>query len=428
MSGYRPGIDAIARSVVAITRHVRRHQPGVSLQALFMTLLVAVGYLTQGALGRQSPLQRAFSVRILLSESGGLLPNQDVTFRGQPVGRIASVAFDKDGVVAIARIDTGVRIPANSLARVSALSPAGEQHLDFRPQGPSGEILTDGAVIGRQHTTVPVSLAELLGDAGDVLDQLDTAKLAAITDELRVSRQAPQKLADILDGGSFLISTLESVLPETVSAIRNSRVFLTTLGQTSDGLHETARDLHSILEGAATMDRGFRTLVDVGPAPLKTLDALVADNSDTMVQLLGNLTTIAPLFRLREPALRALFPTTRGSLVESVNSMIHDGGIWGLLDIYPRYSCDYTLPRRPPSVPDFVEPYRYTYCANPDPAVLVRGARNAPRPPGDDTAGPPPGYDPAQKTDPTPTGSHSIPTPYGGPQLPVALPNPSGRK
>lgn len=428
MSRHLSGIDSMANCVLSAVHRARRHQSGISLLALFVTLLLAVGYLTQGALGRQSPLQRTFSVRVLLPESGGLLPNQDVTLRGQPVGRIASVTFDEDGVIAIASIDAGVRIPANSLARVSALSPAGEQHLDFNPEGTSREILTDGAVIDRQRTAVPVTLAELLGDAGDVLDQLDTVKLAAISNELRVSRKAPQKLADILDGGSFLIATLESVLPETVSVIRNSRVLLTTVGQTGDGLGWTVQNLRAVLDGARSMDQGFRTLLDVGPAPLKSLDALVTDNSETMVQLLGNLTTIAPLFRVREPALRALFPTTRGSLVESVNSMIHDGGIWGLLDIYPRYSCDYNLPRRPPSVPDFVEPYRYTYCTNPDPAVLVRGARNAPRPPGDDTAGPPPGYDPAQKTDPTPTGMHSIPTPYGGPHLPVALPNPSGRK
>lgn len=88
-------------------------------------------------------------------------------------------------------------------------------------------------------------------------------------------------------------------------------------------------------------------------------------------------------------------------------------------DFYPRYRCHYYLQRRPPSTPDFPEPYRYIYCANNDRAVLVRGVRNAPRPPGDDTAGPPPGHDPLQKTDLTPTGRFAIPTTYGGAQLPA---------
>lgn len=116
------------------------------------------------------------------------------------------------------------------------------------------------------------------------------------------------------------------------------------------------------------------------------LDKLIDDNSDTMVQLLGNLTTIAQLSYVRVPALKALFPTTRGSVIDSLGTAIRDGGVWAIVDAYPRYSCDYKLPRRPASLPDFPEPYRYTYCTNPDPAVLVRGARNAPRPPGDDNS------------------------------------------
>lgn len=79
-------------------------------------------------------------------------------------------------------------------------------------------------------------------------------------------------------------------------------------------------------------------------------------------------------------------------------------------------------PRLPPFLPNNPERYRYAYCANPDPSVLVRGARNAPRPPGDDTAGPPPSYDPLAQTDPTPQVASSIPTPFGGPATPVRLP------
>ena len=42
----------------------------------------------------------------------------------------------------------------------------------------------------------------------------------------------------------------------------------------------------------------------------------------------------------------------------------------------------------------------YNYCRDTDPAVLIRGAKNAPRPAGDDTYGPPPGADLGKRTDP----------------------------
>ena len=125
-----------------------------------------------------------------------------------------------------------------------------------------------------------------------------------------------------------------------------------------------------------------------------------------MVQLLGNLTTIAKLSYVRVPALNALFPgpDVRGSLLENFQSVIHDNAAWAIADIYPRYNCDYPGSRSAPSAADYPEPRLYTYCQNPEPAVLVRGARNAPRPAGDDTAGPPEGADLTKTTDPMPKG------------------------
>jgi virulence factor Mce-like protein len=411
-----------ARLVVDSVRALARQRTAVSMGGLVLTLLVALTYVVVGSLGI-NPARSTIAVRVLLPESGGLLPNQDVTLRGVPIGRVKSIKFTGTGVEALAAIDADVRVPNDSVVRVSALSPAGEQYLDFRPVNDRGPAVTDGSVIGENQTTIPVSLAQLLAGADGALAQLEPEKLAAITDELRVGHQGPQKLAALLDGGAFLISTLDSVLPQTVSVLRTSRTVFTTLADLTPGLRHTSQNLQEVLRGINAMDGGFRTLVDRGDAPLTALDNIVADNSDTMVQLLGDLTTIAQLAYLRTPALLELFTTSHPSTFDAVASIFRDGGMWAIVDPYPRYSCDYNLPRPPAPVANFPEPYRYTYCANPDPSVLIRGARNAPRPPGDDTAGPPAGYDPLATTDPTPVGPNTIPTPYGGPQLPLKLPN-----
>jgi hypothetical protein len=83
----------------------------------------------------------------------------------------------------------------------------------------------------------------------------------------------------------------------------------------------------------------------------------------------------------------------------------------------PHYACDYNVPRLPGTVPNFPEPYLNVRCSNPDPTLMPRGAANAPRPPGDNTATAPPGSNPLQRADPTPTGPWTIPTPYGGPHV-----------
>jgi virulence factor Mce-like protein len=414
--------ERLARLTVDFVRALARHRLALSGTGLVLTLIAATAYITVGSLGI-NPARSTIAVKVLLRESGGLLANQDVTLRGVPIGRVTSVTFTATGVEASAEINNNIRVPRNSVVSVSALSPAGEQYLNFLPQQTGGPALTNGAVISQDHTSVPVSLAQLLADSDGLLTQLDPEKLRAITDELRVSRQGPQKLAALLDGGAFMISTVDSVLPQTMSVLRNSRTVLTTLADAAPALDHTAQNLRRILAGVKAMDGGFRTLVDRGNAPLTALDGIIDDNSKTMIQLLGNLTAVGQLASARVPALNEMLNSQRGgSALAALSTIVHNGYFWVVVDIYPRYGCDYDLPRLPPSLPTYPEPYLYTYCKNPDPSVLVRGARNAPRPPGDDTAGPPPGSDPLAQTAPTPHVNSSIPTPFGGAPFPPNYP------
>jgi hypothetical protein len=197
---------------------------------------------------------------------------------------------------------------------------------------------------------------------------------------------------------------------------------LTLAADKNAGIDAAADDLAGTLAGVDRMRDGFRRLTDQTPQSLAAIDHLFADNSDTMVALLGSLASTSQLLYLRVPALNALFPAHRSSVLDALGSVMHDNGLWATGDAYPRYTCDYGTPRRPPSSADYPEPYMYTYCRDDDPGVLVRGAKNAPRPAGDDTAGPPPGADLGRTTDPTPKGRFTIPTPYGGPVLPIEPP------
>jgi virulence factor Mce-like protein len=423
MTTARNPVTFGAELIVDTVRALARNRFLTACVALGLLLVVAGGYILVGAL-QINPARPKFSVRVELPYSGGLLPNQDVTLRGVPIGRVTSVRPKGAGVEAIVSINADAKIPQNTPVRVSGLSPAGEQYLDFRPSVDHGATLVNGSTVDEPHTSVPIPLPNLLSDMDGMLAQIEPAKFSAILNELRVGPQGPQKLAAIFDGGALLITTLDSVLPQTISTLRDSRIVATTFAAKSPGAKRTLEDLENVLHGAGKMDGGFRTLVNRGGGQLSAVDNVLSDNSDTMVQLLGNLTTVAHLSYLRVPALKALFPTYRGSVIEALGTALHDDGGWLVGSAYPRYSCDYNLPRAAPTVADFPEPFLYTYCPNPDPTVLIRGARNAPRPPGDDTAGPPSGADPLKKTDPIPVGPWTLPTPYGGPSLPQPMPSP----
>lgn len=415
-------INSAANTLVRAVRAGHRQQVWLSVAGLVLTLVVATTYLLIGAL-RVTPFASSYKVTIQLPESGGLLPNQDVALRGVRIGSVESLQITDRGVNAIASISSQVKIPANALAHVSALSPAGEQYINFEAQSDAGPFLHNGSFIGLDRTGVPVSLAQLLGDADGMLAQVDPSKIELIKKELSMSKEGPAKLAAIVDGGTFLLSTLDSVLPETTSIIRNSKIVLTLAADKNAGLAATTVDLNRTLSGIARMQAGYRSLTARTPQALNAVDSLFADNSDTMVELLGSLATASQLLYLRVPALNALFPDYRGSVLDAVASSFHDHGVWATADLYPRYACDYGTPTHPPSAADYYEPFVNTYCRDDDPGVGVRGAKNAPRPAGDDTAGPAPGADLGQRTDPTPRGRYTIPTPYGGPQLPIEPPH-----
>ncbi|ORA30865.1 MlaD family protein [Mycobacteroides abscessus] len=410
-------ISRVLAPIVDTIRTLQSRRATVAITGLICAFVLALSYVSAGALG-YNPARSTITLHVQLPESGGLLAGQDVTLRGIHIGTVEDIGVTEDGLRADIAIDPSVGIPKDAEFRVSGLSPAGEQYLDIRPTGKNGPFLRNGDTVAMNQTATPVQFHKLVMDAEGLLAQLDPAELAAMTKEIGVGKEGPKKLANILDGGVFLISTLDSVLPETIRLIGNSRTVLAMISDAGAKLRETGSNTRDVVAGASRMEGGYRTLVGSGSRPLSALDSVIADNSDTMVQLLGNLTTVAQLSYVRVPALKALFPPVeqRGSVIDAVGSIFHDGYVWEIVDPYPRYSCDYNLPRHPPSQADFPEPYRYTYCANPDPAVLVRGARNAPRPPGDDTASPPPEYDRLAVTDPTPVGPNTIPTPYGGPR------------
>ncbi|OBG86890.1 mammalian cell entry protein [Mycobacterium sp. E136] len=414
-------IARTADRIVDLVRFGYARRAWLSTIALVMTLVIACAYLLFGAL-RVNPLASSYRLTIELPASAGLLPDQDVTLRGVQIGRVERLDLTPSGVNAVVNVESTARIPQSSAVRVSGLSPAGEQYIDFIPDTQIGPFLADGAVIGKDNATIPVSLAELLANADGALAQADTEKLELIRRELSLSEAGPRKLADIVDGGTFLLSTLDSVLPETTSLLRTSQVVFRFVGDKNAGVDAASDNLSESFTGISKMRDGYRRLTDQTPGVLNDVDNLFADNSDTMVQLLGNLSTTSRLLYLRVPALNALFPNHRTSVLDALGSAMHDGGLWGTAEVYPRYTCDYGTPKLPPSAADYPEPFMYTYCRDVHPGVLVRGAKNAPRPAGDDTAGPPPGADLGRQMDPTPKGRYTIPTPYGGPTLPIEPP------
>ncbi|OZD71003.1 hypothetical protein CH272_21355 [Rhodococcus sp. 05-340-1] len=379
-------------------RHwVTRHPVLVSNTALALVLLVGAAYLTVGAL-RIDPLSDDYRVTVRLDGSGGVQANGDVSVRGQRIGRVAAVDITVDGVEAQLDISAGHRVPADGTVVVAALSAAGEQYIDFRPDSDDAPYLADGDVVEQDRTDTPVPFATMLVSVTDLVSQIDPAQLSSIIDELDAATAGgPAELQAIIDGGGALLTGLDSVLPETITLIRTGRTLLQTVGDIEPDLTRLSIGGTALAEQLSASDAEIRALLDDTPARLDSAKAVIGENRDAGGDLLKNLARIARAARLHTPAIEALFPAMSAG-AGAFGLAGHDNQLNVVADPYPRPTCDYLNPTVSPSIAAMTPPLKYMYCNSTDPGLQVRGAQNVPRPPGDDSGGPPAGATGQERT------------------------------
>ncbi|MCP2319999.1 virulence factor Mce family protein [Nocardia amikacinitolerans] len=385
------GLDLGASILVGVAEWARRRAQALATLGMIGLLLVGGGYLALDVV-RYHPLRETYRVRVQLAETGGLLPNSDVTFRGVRVGTVRAVELSPHGVEAIAEIDAGVRVPAGGEVAVQRLSAAGEQYLDFRPDSNGEPYLEDGALIGADRVSTPVTINSFLTNTSALIAGLNPQRLNVIIDELdRALADGPDRLRTVISGISQAMAGLTAQLPQTERLIANLSVIAETTSHAQPDLTTLVRGSGVLFGQLSAADQEVRRLLELGPGQLATLGGVIAETGDPITDLVTNFVAITRAARLRTPAMTALFPALRaGSAAMGVPA--HDNAFHTLMDIWPRPTCEYeTIPVSPAQVGDG-RVRLYNYCVTGNPALQVRGSANAPRPDlADNGSGPPPG-------------------------------------
>ena len=100
-----------------------------------------------------------YTVTVDLPQSGGLYQTSVVTYRGTDVGQVKSVDVTANGVRAVLRLRSGVKVPSDVQASVHSRSAIGEQYIELTPlPGKDGEHsrpLRNGDVIPAGHVRCP---------------------------------------------------------------------------------------------------------------------------------------------------------------------------------------------------------------------------------------------------------------------------------
>jgi phospholipid/cholesterol/gamma-HCH transport system substrate-binding protein len=182
----------------------------------------------------------------------GLLPRNDVTMRGVPVGQVSDVVLTASGFARVkVRLEPGITVPGGTRAEVTRRSPIGDLTLELAPG--KGGPLPNGGHIGLSNTTSPPDPEETIALLARVLHSVPSGDLQILVRELaagvrgrghdlatlsRASADLPEKILEVRTQLAHLIRLGPAV---TGVLARNSRTLADDLTVTAD-LAEILRD------------------------------------------------------------------------------------------------------------------------------------------------------------------------------------------
>lgn len=382
---------------------VKNHKNLVSNLALGLILVVGATYLAISVM-RVNPLRETYRVTVNLDRSGGLQAGNDVTLRGYRVGKVTDIKLVNSGaaIAATVEIDKKYRIPTDTVISVGALSGAGEQYIDFRPNTESSPYLANGSVVAfdKDKVRTPTPVWSVLDNSSALIAQIDPDKFSTILTELDTALSGGQdQLRSLINGISLATTGLDNLLPQTTNLIKNLQTITGTTALAQPDLGTLTRNSSVLFQQFNDANAELQKILEQAPGQMETLGAVLDKTADPMTSLVTNFAAITKAAQLRVPALRALFP----SLVVGSSAMgvpAHDNEFYTIVDIWPRPFCDYAVKKvRNEAVTEATMPKWTTYCTNPPADQQIRGSGNAPRPDVPDNGQyAPAGADPNERT------------------------------
>lgn len=243
-----------------------------------------------------------------LADSGGIFSNAEVTYRGVPVGTVGELHLTSDGVRVDLMLDRGgPAIPASARAVVANRSAIGEQYVDLQPDSDSGPHLSDGDVIVRERTEIPVPVEQVLASANDLVRTVPVDSLTTTVRELgRAFDGRGDDLQTLVDSTIDLSAAGLDALPQATALIRDSRTVLETQAEQGSAIRRFSEDVNRISEQLKGSDADVRRLIDTGTQASRETGSLLDAAGPALSAGLGNLSQVTSAVAPRAMALNYL--------------------------------------------------------------------------------------------------------------------------
>ena len=267
------------------------------LIAFVAVALLATAYLGARYVGIDFT-RSSYSVTVSMPDAAGSFENGEVTYRGVPVGRIASLEATPQGARATLRIDGGAKpIPADVTVRVVDRSAIGEQYIDLRSETSGGPTLKQGDRLTAGGDSAPPPVENVLRSARDFAGSVDPQSLTTVIDEAYDATQgAGQNLSRLLDSSQELVDAADTNFLVTSQLIENSSTVLSTQEAAAGSIRGFSRDLRTIASTLKGSDGDLRALIQSTPAAARQIDKLFTQVGAPLGLLMGNLVSTAQVF------------------------------------------------------------------------------------------------------------------------------------
>jgi phospholipid/cholesterol/gamma-HCH transport system substrate-binding protein len=366
----------------------------VRVQLMVFLLITVVGIAYVG--GKYAQVDQLlfddnYTVSASFAESGGIFTGAEVTYRGQPVGRVGKLKLLSDGVQVDLDIDKKEKIPNDLLAVVANRSAIGEQYVDLQPRRDGGPYLQDRSRIARQDTAIPIDTTELLLNLDQLVNSVDKNSLQTTVRELGDAlRGRGTDLQKIIDSSGRLIDDADANILQTIKLINDGDTVLATQVASGDAIKTWAKNLALLSDTLVSSDASIRSVIDNGSAASTQITGLIQDNRADIAVLLGNLLTVSEITAVRLDAVEQLlvvYPAVSmgGYVVPAKDEGTghydaHFGLVLGVSPPACRAGYNGTDNRVPQDTTNKPANTKASCTAKPSTGIDVRGSQNKPTP------------------------------------------------
>ena len=305
-----------------------------------LVVFVVIGVLVMGYtairyanLGRLFGLRGYYVVHLELANAGGIFPQANVTYRGVSVGRVGAVQLTSTGVEADLNISNSAPpIPADLQASIADLSAVGEQYVNLRPATSSGPYLTQGSVIPRHDTTLPLPVTSLLTSVNQLATSVPLGSLHTVLNELAAGFGGTgPSLQALIDGQAKFVRAAGGALPQTVRLIQDSQTVLATQNAEAAAFRAFAANSRLFAGQLAASDSDLRRLFANGAPAAIQLDGLITDNAPALGALIANLLTVSQITLTRGAALQETFSALPAAIAAGSTVITAKGARFGVV-------------------------------------------------------------------------------------------------